>query len=622
MDIFLLQATIYLLTAVVVLPLFARFGLSSIVGYLVVGILIGPAFGLVGSEVEILQHFAEIGIVIMLFLIGLELEPKALWDMRKNVLGLGILQIVLTTLLITAFALAFGQNWQFSLVIGLIFSLSSTAIVLQMLNEKGLTHTSGGHNALSTLLTQDLAIIPILAFIPLLVMTAAPADTTMLDASYNGGSSIPIAQELLALSGWGKTALMIASVAAIAFGGHFLIQVMFRFVHQTKLREMYIATSLLFVFAVSSLMIQVGLSPAMGSFLGGIVLANSTYRHELKSNLDPFKGLLLGLFFITVGAQIDFTIFMDYLFVIVGLTLCIIAIKSMVLFCLGYVFRVRGKNLGLFVLSLSGASEFAFILINFSNQQGLFDQTDKHILLVIVAFSMFLTPLLFAGYEQALAMISKTKTVKTVQDEQGILEQQKVIIAGSGRFGQVINRVLTAAGVKTIVLDNDLQTINLMRRFGFKGFFGDPTRPDLLHAAGLADAQVMVIAVDDKEAAIKLTRYVRSVNANVHIVARAYDRVHTYELYSAGANQIVREVFDSALRAGRYVLENTGFSEFEAQELTRNFSVLDRKIVRELADLWIPGMPVRKNHDYIKRSKELNNTLETALVNAMNEQKN
>ncbi|MCL4107691.1 UNVERIFIED_CONTAM: hypothetical protein GTU68_022152 [Idotea baltica] len=589
MESFLLQATIYLAAAVVAVPIASRLGLGSVLGYLLAGIVIGPLLGFVGSETESLQHFAEFGVVMMLFIIGLELEPRALWDMRHRLIGLGGLQVIISTGVIAAGAAALGQPWQLALAIGLIFALSSTAIVLQTLNEKALMQTHGGRSAFSVLLTQDIAVIPMLALLPLLAV--APLVTR--------------------LPGWGVTLVTIAAVAAIILAGVFLTRPAFRFVGWANLRELYTAFALLIVVAIACLMILVGLSPALGAFLAGVVLANSEFRHELESDLEPFKGLLLGLFFITVGAGIHFSTLFSAPFAILGLTLAVMSAKGAVLFGLGLLFKLKGRDQWLFTLSLAQAGEFGFVLISFSLQQNVLPERLSETLLLVVALSMLITPLLFIAYD---AISRRMKENGPHPDADEIDEQQLVIIAGIGRFGQVVNRLVQMTGTKTIVLDHDLETVQLMRAFGFKGFFGDPTRPELLKAAGLVKAKVLVVALDDKDAALRLVRYARKERPDLHIVARAVDRVHVYGLFRAGANDIVREMFDSSLRAGRYVLENMGFSDYDAAEVERAFYKHDRHTLRELAELWDPSIPVSKNTAYMARARELNSGLETALV--------
>ncbi|WP_368187403.1 cation:proton antiporter [Aestuariibius sp. HNIBRBA575] len=614
----LFQATIYLGAAVIAVPMAARLGLGSVLGYLLAGIAIGFIPG-IGSEAQELQHFAEFGVVVMLFLIGLELEPHALWNMRQRLVGLGGLQLTLTTLAVTVAALILGQVWQTALAIGLIFALSSTAIVLQTLSEKRLMQTPGGRSSFSVLLTQDIAVIPMLALMPLLAVAPVASfnqdgsidrPTTGTDAAHDTGHGATMSL-VEGLPAWGVTLVTLGAVAVVVLAGIYLTQPLFRYIHQARLREMYTALALLMVISIATLMNMVGLSPALGTFLAGMVLANTEFRHELESDLEPFKGLLLGLFFITVGAGINFDLLLDQPGTLLGLTLGLILIKAAVLYLLSRVFQIHGRDRWLFTLGLAQAGEFGFVLVSFSLQTHVLSAELSGLLLMVIALSMMVTPLLFILYEQ----LGRRLTVHPDQPHDEINEQGQVIIAGIGRFGQVVNRLVQSAGFSTVILDHDLQIVQTMRKFGFKGFFGDPTRPDLLHAAGLQDAAVLVVAVDSKANVTKLVAYARQTRPDIHIVARARDRHHVYELYQAGANDIVREMFDSSLRAGRYVLENMGLSEYEANEAEVYFYHHDRATMLELADLWKPGVAAADNPEYMARSRELNKDLESALGN-------
>ena len=615
MEGFLFSASIYLGAAVIAVPVAARLGLGSVLGYLAAGILIGPLLGLVGAETKDLQHFAEFGVVMMLFLIGLELEPRALWDMRHRLIGLGGLQIVLTTVAIMGGAMAFGFYWSVALAVGLIFALSSTAIVLQTLSEKGLMRTAGGRSTFSVLLTQDIAVIPMLALLPLLALPKALSlnpDGSIERHANDAHASDHINLSLVAdLPGWGVTLVTLAVIGAIILAGVYLARPVFRFIHASHLREMFTALALLIVVGISFLMLLVGLSPALGAFLAGVVLANSEFRHELETDIEPFKGLLLGLFFITVGAGINFAVLERDPAAILGATLAVILVKGLVLYALSHIFKLYGSDRWLFTLGLAQAGEFGFILTAFSVAQNVIPIGLSERILLIIALSMLITPLLFILME----VIGK-RIGTDLQDIQHdvVNEEGLVIIAGVGRFGQIVNRLVGSAGFKTVVLDHDLKTIELMRRFGFKGFYGDPTRPDVLRAAGLADARVLVIALDDRDAALKMVRYARKERPDLHIIARAGDRSDVFRLYQAGANDIVREMFDSSLRAGRYVLENIGLSEFEAAEAEKTFYAHDRHAIRELAQVWDPDIASGENEAYVARAKELERDLEASLL--------
>ncbi len=613
METFLYQALIYLGAAVIAVPISARLGLGSVLGYLAAGVIIGPFLGLVGSETAQIQHVAEFGVVMMLFLIGLELEPRALWDMRHRLIGLGGLQIAITTLALMVAAMAAGHPWSVALAVGLTLSLSSTAIVLQTLSEKGLMQTGGGRATFSVLLTQDIAVIPILAFLPLLALPVVAAFSN--DGSIQRIAVDGVAHEGLSLvaglPGWGVTLVTIGAVAGVVLAGIYLTKPLFRFIHASHLREMYTALALAIVVGISFLMTLVGLSPALGAFLAGVVLANSEFRHELESDILPFKGLLLGLFFITVGAGINYRAFFANPGDLIGLALLVILIKGIVLYFVGRAFQLKGRARWLFTLGLAQAGEFGFVLLAFSIKQNVVPDELAEKLLLIIALTMMITPLLFIIYE----ILSRNMRERTPTYDAEVIDQEgPVIIAGIGRFGQIVNRLVRASGYRTIVLDHDMDVIQLMRRFGVKGFLGDPTRPELLKAAGLEKAVVLVAAMDDPEKVTKLVAYARRQRPDLHIIARARDRNHVYELYRAGADDIVREMFDASLRAGRYVLENVGLSEFEAAGAEQTFYAHDRLIVRELAELWDPNLSTSENTAYIERARSLERDLETALL--------
>ena len=513
---FLIMAAVYLLAATICVPLAVRFGLGSVLGYLVAGVLIGPLTGLVGSETADLQHFAEFGVVMMLFLIGLELDPRTLWSMRTRLVGLGGGQVVLTVAAIAAAALAMGEPSGVAIAVGMCFALSSTAIVMQTLQEKDLTATRGGRSAFSVLLAQDIAVIPMLALVPLLALGAGGHGGATGGGHGDGHGEAPamgdgataqvaegMASWVASLPGWDTALLTLAAVAAVVLGGHFLTRPVFTFVARARLREMNTVVSLLFVIGVAALMITVGLSPALGTFLAGVVLANSEFRHELEADIEPFKGLLLGLFFVTVGAGIDFGVLAAAPVAILGIVLGVMAAKAAVLYLLALIFRLRGRDRILFVLSLAQAGEFGFVLVSVARTNGVINAATSAIVLLVVALSMLLTPILFIAYETLSRRLAHGAT--DMPDDE-IDTKAEVIIAGVGRFGQVVHRMLAGSGVPTVVLDRDIETIQLLRSFGVRTYLGDPTRPELLAAAGLADAKIVVIALGDRANAVRLTR--------------------------------------------------------------------------------------------------------------------
>lgn len=610
---FLLLAFVFLAAGVMAVPIASRLGLGSVLGYLIAGIVISPILHLLNVDVVSIQHFAEFGVVMMLFLVGLELEPKTLWSMRAKLLGLGGGQVGLTTLAVAAIALALGQPWSFALAIGMVFALSSTAIVLQTLNEKGLMRSDGGQSSFAVLLTQDIAVIPMLAFIPLLAMpelmdlaghgaeAALGTDSHAEEGHGEGGHGSGLSL-VNGLSGWQTTLVTLGAIGVVVLGGSRLTGPLFRFISAANLRELFTATALMMVIGIALLMSLVGLSPALGTFLAGVVLANSPYRHELESDIDPFRGLLMGLFFMTVGAAIDFTLLIENLGLILGLTLGLMALKAAILMVLGNVFKLRGADKWLFALGLAQAGEFGFVLLSFTSANAVLPQALVDQLLLVVALSMLLTPALFILYDRVIA---PRYSEEQEREPDEMPEDSKIIIAGAGRVGGTIDRMLRAAGFETTVIDFSSKRLEILQRFDFKSFYGDATRPDLLHAAGIAEARLLVIAIDDKNQITELVHYMTQNYPNVHVMARATDRHHVYELWSAGCRDIIRETFDSSLRMGRSAFEALGIDTSAAQQMVDTFNEHDRHMMLSLADVFDPGIPAHENDVYLARAREL-----------------
>ncbi len=603
----LFQAFIYLLAAVVAVPVAKRLGLGSVLGYLIAGIIIGPLLGLVGSETKGIQHIAEFGVVMMLFLVGLELEPRTLWNMRAKLLGLGGIQVGVTTLLVMATAMMLGQVWSVALAIGLVFSLSSTAIVLQTLNEKGLMKSDGGQSSFSVLLFQDIAVIPMLALIPLLALPELIQHGTAASDGEHHGSEMSLIADLV---GWQVALVNIAAIAAVVAGGHYLSRPLFRFIAAAKLREIFTAAALLLVVAIAFLMTLVGLSPALGTFLAGVVLATSEYRHELESDIEPFKGLLLGLFFITVGAGINFILLFDNALLIISLTIGLMLLKAAVLLVLSFLFKLRGADRWLFALSLAQAGEFGFVLLSFTVQSAVIPVGLADLLLLVVALSMLLTPALFILFDKVIMPRLEDDQAREADE---ITEKGSVIIAGMGRFGQVINRVLKGNGYDTVVLDLSADMIDMFQKFGIRTFFGDASRPDLIKSAGLDEAKLLVVAIDDPDRAVQIVHHARQVRPDIHIIARARHRHHVYELYKAGADDIVRETFDSSVRAARYALESFDVHPHEAEKLVTMFVERDLDGIKRLAHLYDPDIPITENKPYMDLARKIQEEMDTAL---------
>jgi len=490
--------------------------------------------------------------------------------------------------------------------------MSSTAIVLQTLSEKGLMRTIGGRSSFAVLLTQDLAVVPILSIMPFL---SGSAHT---EAAATTGVAEPLLSMVHDLPAWGVTVLTLGIVTGIVLAGNYLSRPIFGFIHAAKLPEMSTFISLLLVLGIAFLMTLVGLSPALGTFVAGVVLANSEFRHQLEADLQPFKGLLMGLFFMTVGVGINFALLIQQPLLIVALVLGLIALKSAVLFVVALIFRMKGRDKMLFALGLAQGGEFGFLIITIARNESAIDMQTGQTAQLVISLSMLLTPLLFAGYD-AIARRLAARIPERPADV--IDEKGDVIIAGVGRFGQVVNRLLRHSGIKTVVLDNNIETIEMQRRFGIKGFYGDATRPELMEAAGLMQAQTLVVAIDDKDKATQLVRFARAKRPDLLIVARARDRIHVYELYQAGATQIVRENFDSSIRAGRYVLEGMGFSDYEAATLSQAYYQLDRGAMRSLAELWVPGERMDLNPAFVARAKEIDRDMQVTLMEELAKQR-
>ncbi|MDJ0777262.1 MAG: monovalent cation:proton antiporter-2 (CPA2) family protein [Gammaproteobacteria bacterium] len=580
---YFIQAFIYLCAAVIAVPLAKRFGLGSVLGYLIAGVIIGPVVGLVGEETDTLQRFAEFGVVMMLFLIGLQLEPRTLWSMRSRLVGLGGLQGGVTIVALMGAAMLFGLDWRLALTIGMILLLSSTAIVLQTLEEKGLTGTEGGRSSFAVLLFQDIIVIPMLALIPLLELPELARQARDLSAqAADATGSIDLVS---GLPNWVYALLMLAAIASVVFGGHYLSRPLFRFVALSGLREVFTATALMLVIGIAALMSLVGLSPALGAFMAGVVLANSEFRHELMTNIEPFKGLLLGLFFITVGAGINFGLLAANWWLVALITVGFIALKAGLTYLLARLFGIYSRDRWLLTLSLAPAGEFGFVLISFSQQNNAMPAAIADLLSLVVAISMLLTPALFIFFDRVLVPRFGAGQAQREQDQ--IDERGRVIIAGIGRFGQIVNRLLVANGVETVVLDYDAKQVDNLRRLNIKSYFGDATRPDLLETAGINQAELFVIAIDDRERAVELVEYMHQRYPQVDLLARAYDQLHYYQLKQAGADHIIKETYLAALELGREALTRLGHHPFRATQLKRTFIELENQMAEDMYQSWV-----------------------------------
>ncbi len=576
MDNVLFHAFVYLVAAVIAVPIAKRLGLGSVLGYLLAGILIGPhALSLVGEHAGHVMHFAEFGVVMMLFLVGLELQPARLWEMRAKLLGLGGLQVAGTACACAGVGLALGLGFRMPFAAGLILAMSSTAIVLQSLQERGQLKTPAGEASFAVLLFQDISVIPILALLPLLAVAAPEAAPTA-------------ATGMAALPGWQQAGLIILAVGAVVFAGRHLVNPLFRAIARTELRELFTAAALLLVVGISLVMQLVGLSAALGTFVAGVVLANSEYRHELEADIEPFKGLLLGLFFITVGANIDFGLLRTQPALIAGLVAGLLAVKFAVLFVLSRVFRLPTPEGLTFSFALAQGGEFAFVLLSFVVEHKVLAPTEASPLVAAVALSMAATPLLFLVNEKFVQprFARPAPPAREADVIDAASQENPVIIAGFGRFGHIVGRLLRANGVGATVLDLDAEQVEVVRRVGIKVFYGDATRLDLLHAAGAARAKVIVIAIDDEAKSVALAETVQKHFPHLKIFARASGRVHAYEYQRRGILTFYRETLGTSLDLGVDVLRALGMRAHQAHRAAQLFKRHDEQGVRDLAQFW------------------------------------
>ncbi|MBK8771201.1 MAG: cation:proton antiporter [Rhizobiales bacterium] len=568
---FLLGALIYLAAAVISAPIAKRLGLGSVLGFLAAGAIIGPSvIGLIGREGESVKHFAEFGVIVMLFLVGLELEPSRLWQLRKQIFGLGLLQVIGVALVIGAASLWISAGWRESVAIGLILALSSTAIVLQTMEENGTLKTPCGQSVFSVLLFQDISVIPMLALLPLIAVAAVHTD------GGHGGSLLD------AYPVWVQALLTIGAVALVLVAGRYLMRPLFRIVADTGTREIFVAFALLIVVGITLLMGLVGLSPALGTFLAGVVLADSEYRHELEMDLQPFKGLLLAIFFIAVGAGIDFSLIASAPMLLACSLAAFIALKLAAHFGLARGFGMNGADSSRFSFALAQGSEFGFVLITFCVGLGLVTATSAGLLTAVIALSMAASPLLMMVDSKVLQ--PRFADGDFLRDPDTISHSGvDVIIAGHGRFGMTIGRVLNAQGKRTVVLDLDSSQVDALRKFGFKVFYGDALRLDLLESAGAREAKMLVVAIDDREKATELVKLAQQNFPHLKLLVRVFDRAHAYEVMRTGVDTVYREVFGSSMDLARDALTHLGMHPNEAHRAITRFRAHDERFLRKSA---------------------------------------
>ncbi len=612
-EISLFQVFIYLLAAVLCVPIAKRLGLGSVLGYLIAGVLIGPfVLGPVlgtssGDEVEDIMHAAEFGVVMMLFLVGLELNPKEFWKMRKRIVGIGNIQLFGTLLIVAPICLYFiGLDFGASVAIGVAVAMSSTAIILQTLSEKGLTKTPCGQSSFSVLVFQDIMVIPILALLPLLAVKSTIVTygdhQTLLDGA----------------PGWMKTLAIISAIGLVFFVGNYIVNPFFKYIARLQVRELFTSFALMLVIGVSVLMNYVGLSPALGAFMAGMTLANSEFKHQLESDIEPFKALLLGLFFIAVGSTINFRLIANEPLTIVALVIGIMLIKGFVLMMAGWVFKLNLNQNLLFALLLSQVGEFAFVILNISNQLQLIPKQWVDLLLATTAITMAVTPILLIVNEKWIVPLMGMKRIKAggfeddLEYDFGDLTDKKVIIAGYGNFGNTVGRIIKYSGFNATVLDNDSERVELLRKLGYNVHFGDATNLNTLKAVKADEADLLIAAIDPTEVNKKLVELVRQNFPNLKMLIRSRNRFDAYDYLNAGYDNVYRETFYTAIEVGVDALEELGWDHEEAIRQGEIFKLADRASLKKLSK------HTHNMEEYISVSREEIEKIRLKLKEGMN----
>ncbi len=586
---FLPASVIFLSAAVIAVPLAQKLGLGSVLGYLLAGIAIGPWGLRLVSDVSAILHFAEFGVVLLLFLIGLELNPKKLWQLRGPIIGLGGAQMVITSCVIAMIVYQFAISWQASLLIGMALALSSTAIAMRLIDELGLGGSETGHSGFAVLLFQDIAVIPILAILPLL-------------AGNNGEHN------------WLDVIWMLLGVAGLLFGGRFLLRPLFRYVVASGLRELFTVAALMVVIGIALLMQQIGLSMALGTFLAGVLLAESEYRHELEIAIEPFKGLLLGLFFISIGMAVNLGLLIHSPGAILLAVLGLVAVKISILYILGRISRIRSKARSRVAVILSQGGEFAFVLLTAAGSEGLLSDNAVAFLLLVVSLSMMTTPLLLMAQRRWFSRTLNYSEDAGIESDV-VDEHPQVIIAGFGRFGQIVGRLLYANKIRLTVLESDPSQITLLRKYGYKVFYGDATHLDLLRSAGADNASVLVVCTDSPDEVMKIVALCKRHFPHLTLLARARSRVEAYQLIHNGVDKYSRETFLGALDLGRQTLVSLGMHPYQAKRAEAHFQRLDSAMLTQL-------MPLHQSDKrMIERAREARKELEEIFGHEMeNEQ--
>lgn len=592
---FAMTFLIFLGAAIIMVPLVRKLGLSSVIGYILGGIIIGPfVLKLTGDDTSDIMHATEFGVVMLLFLVGLELDPKTFWAMRKKIVGLGLSQMLLTIALL--FGIFYFADWETNkaLTVAICFAMSSTAIVLQTLQEKNLFKTTSGEASFSTLLFQDIAVIPIFAILPIIAGYKPPEE--------HSSAQVLIQQ----LPEWLQSFSVLIGVIILILLGRYVFVPFLRYVSKSNMSELLTATSLFLVIGVSELMILVGLSPALGAFIAGVMLANSEFRHELESHIDPFKGLLLAVFFVSVGATINFNIIKQDPIFIFSTVLIVLVVKFVVLFIVGRFFKMKNDQNFLYSFALSQVGEFAFVLLNYSSQLYLLDDVLISQMMSVVAITMCITPLLLVLNEK---FIAPNFNIKMEEDNEHKLpdnvEQQKIIIIGFGFFGSTVGRLLRASKIKATILDHDSNRVKLLRSYGFKVYYGDATRLQMLKTAGAENADIMVLCLDNPEDNKYIVEIVRENFPHLKIFVRAQNRIDAYYYLNHGIDNIYRETLGTAVDMAIDILQETGMRKYAARRLGKRFTTIDKNSVRRLAKEKLKEQATFTAHDSLKREAEL-----------------
>ena len=566
----LIQVVSLLGAAVVAVPLFKRLGLGSVLGYLAAGLAIGPYGLALVTDSHSIIHIAEFGVVMFLFVIGLEMKPSHLWGLRRQIFGLGSLQVVISAILLTIVGTLFGASWEVSFICASGFVLTSTAIVMQVLGERQELASPRSQRIVSILLFEDLLIVPLLAIVEFL----APGTPD------GAAHATPL---------WQTIGIALLSLSALVAAGLWVLNPLFRVLAASRAREVMTAAALLVVLGAGLLMEMGGLSMAMGAFVAGVLLSESSFRHQLEADIEPFRGLLLGLFFLGVGMSLDLKVVAENWGIIVSGVIALMVVKGLCVYGVARLARSNHADALDRALLMAQGGEFAFVLYAAAANAGVIDATVNANMTAIIVLSMAITPLILILHRRFGAKPAETPEADTID------EQHPILVVGMGRFGQIVNSMLQMSGHSTTIIDLDPTTVAGLNRYGTKTHFGDASRPELLLTAGIENARLLVIAIDNREQALSIARFAREVNPNIDIVARAYDRLHTFDLYQAGANEIVRETFDAAIRAGKRALERLGMSRDDAEKVGKIFYRHDRHGMIEQARVYDPTLGPFKN---------------------------